>query len=140
MKTIILSLFALIIFINFAYRAIHLVRVVSRQSYAEDMIHHFQCSRCNETHTLSGPEAKKIRWAPRIDKQTPRSQSTSYIFPCPHCNKRAAQVQVFDTNITKGLGAIRIQMNDEQKPVLIDFLIKGMLPCILYSMLFSLIS
>ena len=137
---IILFGISLVIFLNFVYRAIRLFRGLIRQGYAEDTIHHFKCSHCEETYPLTGPEAKKHRWAPRKEVKTPRRQEISYKFRCPHCDKRVAQIQVFDTNITKGLGAVRIQINDKQTPLVMEFLIKGILPCIIYSMLFSLIN
>ena len=137
---IILFGISLVIFLNFVYRAIRLFRGLIRQGYAEDTIHHFKCSHCEETYPLTGPEAKKHRWAPRKEVKTPRRQEISYKFRCPHCDKRVAQIQVFDTNITKGLGAVRIQMNDKQTPLVMEFLIKGILPFIIYSMLFSLIN
>ena len=137
---IILSGISLVIFLNFVYRAIRLFRRLTRQGYAEDTIHHFKCSHCEETYPLTGPEVKKHRWAPRKEVTTPKRRQISYKFRCPHCDKRVAQIQIFDTNITKGLGAVRIQMNDNQKPYIIEFLIKGILPFIIYSMLFPLIN
>ena len=137
---IILLGIALVIFINFIYRAIRLFRGMTRLAYAEDTIHHLKCSRCEETYSLTGPEAKKHRWAPRKEIKTPRRQQISYKFHCPQCNQRVAQIQIYDTNITKGLGAVRIQMNDNQKPLFMEFLIKGLLPFIIYSMLFSSIN
>lgn len=127
---------ALIVFLNFVYQAIRMFRRVSRQVFAEDAVHRFQCRKCEEIHTLTGPEAKKIRWAPRIKKSTPRRQSTSYVFNCPHCHKRTSQTYLYDTNVTKGAGMVRIQMNEEQLPLLIDFLMKGLLPFILLSFIY----
>lgn len=135
MKAIILFGISFVLFLNFAYRAIRLFRGLVRQGYAEDTIHNYKCSHCEETYSLTGPEAKKHRWALRKEIRTPRRQQISYKFHCPQCNQRVAQIQVFDTNVTKGLGAIRIQMNDNQKPLVIEFLIKGLLPFIIYNML-----
>lgn len=131
---------AVVIYLNFVYRAFRLYKGLKRQGYAEDTIHHFKCSRCEETYSLTGPEMKKHRWAPRKEITTPRRRQVSYKFHCPQCNQRAAQIQVFDTNITKGLGAFRIQMNDNQKPYIIEFFMKGVLPFIIFSMLSSLIN
>ena len=127
-------------FSQFCLSAIRLFRGLIRQGYAKDTIHHFTCSYCKETHPLTGPEVKKHRWAPRKEVTTPRKRKISYKFRCPHCDKRVAQIQIFDTNITKGLYAVRIQMNDSQKPLIMKFLIKGLLPFIIYSMLFPLIN
>lgn len=140
MKTIVLLGISLVIFLNFVYRGIRLFTGLIRQKYAEDTMHHFKCSHCEETYPLTGPEAKKHRWAPRKEIKTPRRRQVSYKFHCPHCDKRVAQIQIFDTNITEGLGAVRIQMNDNQTPLIIEFLIKGLLPFIIYSMLFPLIN
>lgn len=129
---------SLVIFLNFIYHGIRLFRGLIRQNYAEDTIHRFKCSHCEETYPLTGPEAKKHRWAPRTEVSTPRRRKITYKFRCPHCDKRVAQIQIFDTNVTKGLGAIRIQMNDNQKPLVIDFLIKGLLPFFIFNMLYSL--
>lgn len=122
---------------NFFYQAIRMFRRMSRQAYDENTIHRFQCSNCEEVHTLTGPEAKKIRWKPRVEKRTPRSQSTAYRFTCPHCHKRTSQTVLYDTNVTKGAGMVRVQMNEEQVPILIEFLVKGLLPVILLSTIYS---
>lgn len=121
---------------NFFYRAIRMFRVMARQVYDEKTIHRFQCRKCEEIHTLTGPEAKKLRWKPRIEKKTPRSQSTAYRFDCPYCRKRTSQTVLYDTNMTKGAGMVRVQMNEEQFPILMDFLIKGLLPAILLSSIY----
>ena len=123
--------------VNFFYRAIRMFRQMSRQTYDENTIHRFQCRKCEEIHTLTGPEVKKIRWKPRVEKKTPRSQSTAYRFTCPHCHQHTSQTVLYDTNVTKGAGMVRVQMNDGQVPILIDFLIKGLLPVILLSSIYS---
>lgn len=133
MKMIIGFLLMLVVGFNFFYQVIRFFRSMYRQTYAEDTIHRFQCSKCEAIHTLTGPEAKKIRWAPRIEKKTLRSQSTSYVFTCPHCQKHASQIVKYDTNVTKGAGMVRVQMNEAQKPLLIEVLVKGLLPVILFS-------
>lgn len=138
MKMIIIMVISPIIFLNFIYQAFRLYREMIRQRYAVDTIHHFKCSRCEEAYPLTGPEFKKHRWAPFKEVTTPGKQQTSYKFHCPKCNQRVAQIQIFDTNITKGLGAVRIQINDNQIPFLIEFLLKGVLPFIAFIMLFSL--
>lgn len=140
MKVIILLVISLGFFINFIYRTIRLFKGLISIGYSEDTIHNFKCSYCEETYSLRGPEIKKHRWAPRKEISTPTRRQISYKFHCPNCNKRVAQIQIFDTNITKGLGAIRVQMNDNQKQLIIDFLLKGILPIVIYSMIFRVIN
>ena len=123
-----------IIFLNFVYQTIRLFRGLSRQMYDKDTVQRFQCSKCDEIHSLTGPELKKLRWAPRIQKRTFRSQSTAIVFQCPHCHKRASQTVLYDTNVTRGAGMVRVQMNEEQKPLILQFLIRGLLPFFLLSM------
>lgn len=122
-----------ILFINFVYRFILMARKISRQTYHEDTIHRFQCKKCEEIHTMNGPEAKKIRFRPQVRKSTPLSQSTAYIFKCPLCEERTSQKILFDQNKTYGLGMIRLQLNEEQMPLLLDFFLKGVLPFIIFS-------
>ncbi|AOV08684.1 hypothetical protein [Sporosarcina ureilytica] len=126
----------LIVAFNFFHHAIRMFRSMTRQIYDENAVHRLQCSKCEEIHTITGPEAKKLRWAPRVEKRTPRSQSTAYRFTCPHCHKHASQIVLYDTNVTKGAGMVRVQMNEEQKPLLIEFLIKGLLPVIFLSSIY----
>ncbi|MFD1204675.1 hypothetical protein ACFQ38_06055 [Sporosarcina contaminans] len=126
----------LIVFINFVYQTIRLFKGLSKQMYDEDTVHRFQCGKCGEMHSLKGPEMKKLRRAPRIEKSTFGSQSTAIVFKCPHCHKRTSQIVQFDTNVTKGAGMVRVQMNEEQKPLIVQFLVRGILPFILLSMVY----
>lgn len=122
-----------ILFINFVYRFIRMVRKISRQTYHEDTIHRFQCKKCGGIHTMNGPEAKKIRFRPQVRKSTPLSQSRAYIFKCPLCEERTSQTILYDQNKTYGLGMIRLQLNEEQIPLIIDFLLKGVLPYFIFA-------
>lgn len=114
---------------NFFYRAIRLLIKISRQAFSPETTHSFTCSSCKQTYTLSGPEAKKqVKGAIRIKKSTPRSNATFYKFTCPQCGSYAKQEKVFDLNTTRALGAVRVQMDTNQLPLVLDFLLKGVLP------------
>lgn len=114
---------------NFFYRAIRLLIKINKLAFSPETTHSFACSSCSQTYTLSGPEAKKrVKGAIKITKSTPRSNATYYKFNCPQCGIYAKQQKVFDLNTTKALGAVRMQMDSNQLPLVIDFLLKGVLP------------
>ena len=127
-----------IIFINFAYRGFRLLSILSRQIYAEETIHRYTCTHCEETYSLTGPEAKKHRWATRTEVRTPRRHQISYKFQCPHCEKRVRQIKIFDTNNPKEFGVFHLKMGDYKKPIIKDFLLKGVLPVIILNFLYTL--
>jgi transcription elongation factor Elf1 len=118
--------------INFFYRVINLFIKVNKQAYSENTKHTFRCSSCDQSYSLSGPEARKfIKGAVRINKSSPRNQTTLYKFSCPSCGKYSNQEKLFDLNTTKALGNLRVQMDSYQIPILIDFLLKGLLPILI---------
>ena len=118
--------------INFFYRAINLFIKMNRLTYSEQTKHSFRCSSCNQRYTLSGPETRQLtKGALRIKKSTPKRQVTFIKFACPTCGNYANQEKLFDLNTTKALGNIRIQMDAYHAPLILDFLLKGVLPIIL---------
>ncbi|MBO0453929.1 MULTISPECIES: hypothetical protein [Enterococcus] len=127
--------------INFFSRAIRLLVQIHRLTYSEDAKHSFKCISCEQSYTLSGPETKKrVQGAVRIKKSTPKSQSTFYKFVCPVCGTYSKQEKIFDLNTTKASGNIRVQIDSSQLPLVIDFLLKGVLPIFLVLPLLNLIT
>ncbi|MGG5318217.1 hypothetical protein [Enterococcus sp. AZ072] len=122
----------LLLAVNFFYRVINLFIKINRQAYSQDTTHTFKCSTCNQSYTLTGPETKKlVKGAVVTKKSTPRSRTTFYQFRCPQCGSYSNQEKIFDINTTKGLGTVRAQIDSDQLPLVIDFLLKGVLPIFL---------
>lgn len=117
---------------NFFYRAIRLFVKLNRQVYSPETKHTFICQSCTQPYTLSGPETKKlVKGAVVIKKSTPKSNATFYKFTCPQCGSYAKQKKIFDMDTTKALGMVRVQADSGQLPIVIDFLLKGVLPIFL---------
>lgn len=117
--------------INFFFRVIRLSLKLNKLAYSEETIHNFRCTKCNDSYTLKGPEAKRlIKGAIEISKLSSRYQTTFYIFNCPNCGTNSKQEKLFDLNVTKLGGALRIQLDSKQVPLILDFLLKGLLPVI----------
>lgn len=120
--------------INFFYRVINLFIKINKQAFSENTKHTFRCSSCDQSYSLLGPEARKlIKGAVRINKSSPKNQTTFYKFSCPSCGKYSNQEKLFDLNATKALGNVRIQMDSYQLPIFIDFLLKGLLPVLIFA-------
>ena len=66
--------------INFFYRVIKLFIKVNKQAYSENTKHIFRCSSCDQSYSLLGPEVRKIiKGAVRINKSSPKNQTTLYL-------------------------------------------------------------
>lgn len=120
--------------INFFYRVIKLFIKVNKQTYSENTRHTFRCSSCDQSYSLLGPEVRKIiKGAVRINKSSPKNQTTLYKFSCPSCGNYSNQEKIFDLNTTKALGKVRVQMDSYQIPIFGDFLLKGLLPILVFA-------
>lgn len=119
--------------INLFYRGIQAMRKIHQSNYAKETIHAFKCRNCEDTYQLNGEEAKSriSIWATRLEKRTPKSQTTAIRFECPACDKKAFQDQIFNTDVTALAGNVRAQLTSTSKDILIDLLVKGVLPILI---------
>lgn len=102
--------------VNLFYRGIKLMLYIKKVNEEETTFHTFKCTACNEVYQLNGIETKaKCRRALVKKIQTIHSQTTSVKFTCPHCHSNVYQERIFDINMTKFSGNIRIQM-DQRAP------------------------
>lgn len=129
----------MVLFINMAIQFIRLMRTIQAQTYNPNTKHTFQCKNCQFNYDLNGTQMKKLRWKTKVQVHTPFRQSTGIRFRCPNCKRKATQVIQYDYNITKGLGLVRLQMNEEQKAALIRFGVFGFLPIVAGMILIQMI-
>lgn len=131
--------------VNLFYRGIKLMLYIKKVNEEETTFHTFKCTACNEVYQLNGIETKaKCRRALVKKIQTIHSQTTSVKFTCPHCHSNVYQERIFDINMTKFSGNIRIQMDqrapDPQKRTLLnDLLLKGVAPVLVMVFLMKLL-
>lgn len=113
--------------INFFYRGIQFFRQVHKNNYSEDVSHTFNCRNCEEIYQLNGQEVQErvSIWSTKLEKRTPKGQSSAIRFICPHCHEKAFQYRVFDTDRTALFGNIRAQLNESSGALLKELLIKG---------------
>ncbi|EOL46087.1 hypothetical protein RV11_GL001187 [Enterococcus phoeniculicola] len=135
---------AMIIFglaaINFFYRAVQLFRKSSKISFSENTLHRFICQSCQTEYKLNGIEAKqKIKGAIKIKKSSPKGQVFYYKFTCPNCNTYASQQKLFDMQKSALLGNAKVNIDSNQIPLLIDMLLKGVLPIFIVMILVQLL-
>lgn len=65
-----------------------------RLLFAENTVHHFSCSNCQQEYDLAGPETKS-----RIKHKGFMliSKKQQYSFTCPICQKKGTQVKLATT-------------------------------------------
>ncbi|MGM0239461.1 MULTISPECIES: hypothetical protein [Enterococcus] len=124
-------LFLLLAF-NFFFRAINFFIKINKIAYSENTTHSFKCTNCSQSYKLTGPEAKKLaKGSIKTSKSSPKSRSVFYSFTCPKCGAYSKQEKLFDVNRSKFLGNLRVQADYNQVPLIVDFLLKGVLPIII---------
>ncbi|MEI5989049.1 hypothetical protein A5881_000536 [Enterococcus termitis] len=137
-KSIIGLLLLLSLALNFFIRTIHFFYKSNNIAFSKDTLHTFICESCNVTYKLNGPNTKKkIKFAPTKKIDSLGKSKTTYKFNCPECGKYAYQEKIFDLNINKGLGMIRLKADHEQVEIFKIFFVKCLLPTLVGAMIVS---
>ena len=137
-KAVICSFLLIILALNFFIRLIQYFRQSSKLAFSKETQHSFLCTNCNERYELNGQETKKlVKFSPKKEINSPKKSKIMYKFTCPKCNEYAYQEKVFDSNVVRGFGTLRLKGDNSQIELFKDAFIKGILPAIIGGIMIS---